>query len=141
MTSAAIVACVLCFSAYIFAQNVQKTHIQHEAETLSIWDWLNSDKANLALSGMAGAAVSAVMEWEGFAKATRRIFVGFMTALYIGPIGMPLFVWASGISGIPEEHMSPAGGFLVGIGGMFIVEFIIKVWKNLRDRGGKNDNV
>jgi hypothetical protein len=53
---------------------------------------------------------------------------------------MPLFAWAAGITNLPEEHMLPAGGFLVGVGGMFIVEFIIKVWKNLRDKGGKNDN-
>jgi hypothetical protein len=107
---------------------------------MSLWEYLQTEKGSLALAGIAGAAVSAVMEWEGIAKASRRVFVGFMAALYIGPLGMPLFAWAAGITNLPEEHMLPAGGFLVGVGGMFIVEFIIKVWKNLRDKGGKNDN-
>jgi len=108
---------------------------------LSVWEYFGTDKWVLGIAGLAGGAASAVMEWEGIAKASRRIFVGFVAALYIGPIGVPMFVWSSGVSGIPSEHVLPAGGFLVGVGGMFIVEFIIKVWKNLRDRGGKHDNV
>jgi hypothetical protein len=107
---------------------------------MSIWEYLNSEKGSLAIAGIAGAAVSAVVEWEGVAKSARRVFVGFMAALYIGPLGMPLFSYAANITSLPEEHMLPAGGFLVGVGGMFIVEFIIKVWKNLRDKGGSNDS-
>lgn len=107
---------------------------------MSLWEFIQSKDWTLAFAGLAGASVSAVMEWEGWMPSARRIFVGFIAAWYLGPIGLPFFVWASNISNLPPEHAISVGGFLVGIGGMSIVEFIIKVWKNLQIKGARNDN-
>ncbi|WP_156379242.1 hypothetical protein [Rhizobium sp. Root149] len=106
---------------------------------MNIFEFLNSEKASLAIAGIAGAAVSAVMEWEGVMPALRRIFVGAVTAWFLGPIGIPLFMWASKVTSLPTEHTLSVGGFLVGIGGMFIVEFIMRVWKIRIRQVGKDD--
>lgn len=106
---------------------------------MNIWELINSEKGSLAIAGLAGAAVSAVMEWEGFLPALRRIFVGATTAWFLGPVGIPLFTWAANVTALPTDHTLSVGGFLVGIGGMFIVEFIMRVWRVRIREAGKND--
>lgn len=93
---------------------------------MTVWEWLQSSKGELAIAGVAGAAVSAITEWEGIWPAARRLVVGAVTAYFLGPAGIPLFGWVFFEVKIPSEHATSVGGFLTGVGGVIIIEIILK---------------
>lgn len=95
---------------------------------MNFWDWLSSRNGELALAGIAGSAVSVAMEWTGVLPAIRKLFVGAVTAYYLGPIGVPMFRWALGAIDIGEQAAS-VGGFIIGVGGVIIVEIILKAFR------------
>jgi hypothetical protein len=98
------------------------------------WDWLASGRGEIALAGFAGAAVSVAMEWRGWGSGARKLFVGFTTAYFTAPIGVPLVQWSLGhVLTISVEHSASAGGFLMGVGGVVIAEIILASWKIRRN--------
>lgn len=107
---------------------------------MSLWDFLSTAKAEIAIAGIAGSAVSVVMEWEGFIPGIRRLFVGAVTAFFLGPVGVPVFSWAFGKIDIPQEHAASVGGFLMGITGVVLVEIILKAAKLKRKEQERNDD-
>lgn len=106
-----------------------------------MWDWFGSDKGQLLIAGIAGAAVSAVMDWTTIRAATRRFIVGATTAYFMGPAGIPVFEWVFGKVNIPVEQSTSVGGFVMGVGGIVIVEIIMKTLRLRRDdlKGRGND--
>ncbi|WP_159953059.1 hypothetical protein [Rhizobium sp. 18065] len=96
---------------------------------MSIWDFLFTAKGEMALAGIAGSAVSVVMEWTGFLSGIRRLFVGAVTAYFLAPVGLPMFKWALGQIDVPVEQSAGVGGFILGIGGVIIVEIILKAFR------------
>lgn len=96
---------------------------------MSLYDWLTSSEGKVALAGIAGSAVSVAMEWTGVLSSVRKLFVGAVTAYYLSPIGMPMFQWALGSVNVPEEQSASVGGFIIGIGGIIIVEIILKAFR------------
>jgi hypothetical protein len=99
---------------------------------VTVWEWLASDKGQMALGGLFGSAVNTVMEWEGIVPGIRRLFVGAVTAYFLGPVGIPLFQWAGGSIALPTDQAASVGGFITGVSGVVIVEIIMKVWKSRR---------
>lgn len=95
----------------------------------SLWEWIASGKGEIALAGMAGSAVSVAMEWSGVVSGVRRLFVGFVTAYYLAPVGIPMFRWVFGQINLPVEQSTSAGGFILGVGGVIIVEIILKAFR------------
>lgn len=101
-----------------------------------------SAKGELASAGAAGAAVSAIMEWSGIGAFIRRMVVGTLTAMFLGPLAVPFLEWAlSGIN-VPRENSASMGGFIIGVSGIVIIEIITKAFKlRLRSmNGGKDDS-
>lgn len=96
---------------------------------MSLWDWVTTSEGKLALAGVAGSAVSVAMEWTGVLSSLRKLFIGAVTAYYLSPLGMPLFQWALGSMSVPEEQSASVGGFIIGIGGIIIVEIILKAFR------------
>lgn len=96
---------------------------------MSFWDWLSASEGKVALAGIAGSAASVAMEWIGAVSSMRKLFVGAVTAYYLSPIGTTLFQWAFGTLSVPEEQSASVGGFIVGIGGIIIVEIILKAFR------------
>jgi hypothetical protein len=96
---------------------------------MSIWEWIASGKGEMALAGIAGSAVSVAMEWSGFMAGIRRLFVGAVTAYFLAPVGLPLFKWVLGQVDVPVEQSAGVGGFILGIGGVIIVEIILKAFR------------
>lgn len=92
-------------------------------------EWITTPKGDLTLAGLAGSAVSVVMEWSGFKAGLRRLFVGAVTAYYMGPVGVPLFQWALGHISIEEGQSSSIGGFIMGVAGVIIVEIMLKAFR------------
>lgn len=101
---------------------------------LSVWDWLSSDKGQLALAGLAGSAVNAVMEWQGARAGVRKLFVGCTTAYFLGPVGVPLFTWAGGAISLPPDQSSSVGAFLMGVSGVVVIEIIMRVWQSRKEQ-------
>lgn len=96
---------------------------------MTMWEWLTSTKGELALAGIAGSAVSVVMEWSGVVSGIRRLFVGGVAAYFMAPIGIPMFQWSLGQIEVPKEQAASVGGFIIGIGGVIIVEIILKAFR------------
>lgn len=103
---------------------------------VSLWEWFSTDKGQLALAGLAGSAVNAVMEWEGVLPGIRKLFVGATAAYFLGPIGVPLFTWAGNSLNLPTDQASSVGGFLMGVSGVVVVEIIMRVWKSRKEQLG-----
>jgi hypothetical protein len=107
---------------------------------MSFWEYLLSGKAEAALAGIAGSAVSVAMEWTGFKSGIRRLFVGAVTAYFLAPVGLPLFKWGLGHIDVPPEQSVGVGGFILGIGGVIIVEIILKAFRIKRAELGSDRN-
>ncbi len=96
---------------------------------MSFWDYISVDDIKTALAGVAGSAVSVAMEWNGVGSGARRLFVGAVAAYFLAPIGIPMFQWALGHLEVPGEQSASVGGFIIGIGGVIIVEIILKAFR------------
>ncbi|KIP99068.1 hypothetical protein RU07_20535 [Agrobacterium tumefaciens] len=96
---------------------------------MTFWEWLSSSEGKVALAGIAGSAVSVAMEWTGPWASLRKFFVGGVAAYYLSPLGTIFFQWAFGKLSVPEEQSASVGGFIVGIGGIIIVEIILKAFR------------
>ena len=100
---------------------------------MSIIEWFQTAKGELLAAGLAGSSVAAVMEWEGILPAIRRLAVGVTTSFYLGPVGIPLFSWVFGKASIPIEQSTTVSGFIIGVGGVVIIEIILKAFRFRRD--------
>ncbi len=107
---------------------------------MTFYEWMTSARGELTLAALAGSAVSAVFEWEGILPGIRRIFVGTVTAYFLGPVSIPLFQWVFGKIDVPPESASSVGGFFVGVVGMIIIEVMLKVMRHKRDELTKDQN-
>lgn len=96
---------------------------------MTLWEWIASGKGEMALAGAAGSAVSVVMEWTGILSGIRRFVVGTVTAFFMAPVGLPVFQWSLGHIDVPVEQAAGVGGFVLGIGGVIIVEIILKAFR------------
>lgn len=96
---------------------------------MSIFEWFWSGKGEIALAGIAGSAVSVAMEWTGFWSGLRRLVVGALTAYFLAPVGLPIFRLVLGQIDVPVEQSAGVGGFILGIGGVIIVEIILKAFR------------
>lgn len=96
---------------------------------MTFWEWLETTRGEIAVAGVAGAAVSAVMEWEGFIPSARRFFVGSVCAFFLGPAGVPMISWLFPKINIPPEHAASVGGFFMGVGGIVVIEVFLSVLK------------
>ncbi|PLK69879.1 hypothetical protein C0V73_15700 [Rhizobium sp. TH135] len=80
------------------------------------------------------------MERTGIKSGIRRLFVGAVTAYFLALVGLPIFRWVLGQVDVPVEQSAGVGGFILGIGGVIIVEIILKAFRIKRAelKDGKN---
>lgn len=88
----------------------------------------------LALAGFLGSVVSAVFDWKGWLPTARKITVGSICALYIGPAAAPV---AAKIA--PSVNALTLSGFVVGLCGLLIVEIILETIKHRFTPKGDDD--
>lgn len=100
---------------------------------MSVWQsfssWMQTATGELATAGLAGAAVSAAMEWSGFLPAVRKIIVGTLCALYLSPLAIPLLSLVLGGLNVPPEKTAGMSGFLMGVLGIVVIEILLKVFR------------
>lgn len=107
---------------------------------MSISEWLSSPTGQLGIAGLVGSAVAAAMEWGGIVSASRRLFVGTASAVFLGPLAIPLLEWALGGINVPQDNAAGMGGFLMGVVGIVFIEIVMKAFNIKRDQmnGGGN---
>jgi ammonia channel protein AmtB len=103
----------------------------------SIIGWFTSDDGARAIAGLAGASVSAALEWHGLMPATRKVFIGTLSAYYLGPIASPVFEWA--MSGLKVNPGVGVSGFLMGLVGITVAEIVVKAFRLKRDQLGGSE--
>lgn len=104
-----------------------------EALFRSDWDTLmRSDRFEVAIAGVVGSAVHVAMEWQGWPSGVRRLFVGFAAALFMSPVGVPLFKSAFSMVAIPPDQAAGFGGFVTGVAGVIILEIFLNFLKLMR---------
>ena len=103
---------------------------------MTLWDWISGDEGARAIAGFAGASVSAALEWNGLWPATRRVFIGFLAAWYLGPLATPMLSWALGGLSIGENSPATASGFLMGVVGITAIEIVVRAFRLRRDELG-----
>lgn len=119
---------------------------------MSVWQsisaWLETASGELATAGLAGAAVSAAMEWTGFLPAVRKIVVGTLCAMYLSPLAIPLLSIVLGAIDVPLEKTAGTSGFLMGVLGIVVIEILFKAFRLHRNYkitashgGGGNEEV
>jgi hypothetical protein len=109
-------------------------------KTPSFWEWIFSHSGQVMLAGLAGAAVNAILEWGGVLSALRKLVIGFLCSIYLGPLGLPILEWSFSKAAIPTEQAPLAAGFTMGLCGLFVVEVIYRTVKARRDAvQGGND--
>ncbi len=91
--------------------------------------WLKSVAGAAAIAGAAGGAVRAMTLKESMGQSAVSVLVGFMAASYLSkPIAEGF------MTGFDRESV----GFLVGIGGIAIVGFILDLIRKYRaEKAGK----
>lgn len=104
---------------------------------MAFWDWLNSDDGARAVAGIAGASVSAALEWAGIFPTARKVFIGSLSAYYLGPVGVPIVSWA--MAGMKLDPAPTVSGFLMGLVGITIVEIFIRAFRLKRDEIGRRE--
>lgn len=95
-------------------------------ETLkSLWDAISTE----AIAGISGAVAISLVEWHGWVRFARQVVVGGICAVYMSDLSVPLLEFF--LSGLKVgSHKAPElGGFIMGMAGMVIVEFFIKLFK------------
>ena len=101
---------------------------------MNIMDWLSSPSGQLGIAGLVGSAVAAAMEWGGFVSASRRLFVGTASAVFLGPLAIPMLEKLLGGISVPKDNAAGMGGFLMGVGGIIMIEIVMKAFKIRRDK-------
>jgi hypothetical protein len=95
----------------------------------SILGWLGGKSGQVAIAGLAGAATHAVFEWQGWASFTKKLTIGSTSAYFLSPIGVPALQYAFGKIDIPPDNVASVGGYITGLGGLFIVEILLAYFK------------
>lgn len=88
---------------------------------------LQSDYASLGLAGISGAIAAAIADWRGWAQLLRKAVVGAICAVYISPLAVPMLQFFLPGIGVPEDRAPELGGFLMGMLGIVLVEFLLHV--------------
>lgn len=104
--------------------------------------WLETNSGQIAVAGLAGSAVSAAMEWTGVWPALRKIFVGVISAIYLSPIAVPILAPVLGAINVPKTNADSLSGYLMGVGGIIVMEIFLKAFRLRRDgvlKGGGHE--
>lgn len=107
---------------------------------MTIMEWLLPFKSELATAGLAGSIVTAVMGWDGPLALFRVMTVGTLSAIYLGPLGVPLLELVLGGINVPKENAASVGGFILGIAGVSIIEIITTAFRVKLNQVGKDSN-
>lgn len=101
------------------------------------WSVIFTATAQAAIAGALGGAVRWMTLREDWRQGLVSIFVGAVCAVYLGPLattGMDTILGQVIEDPIARQNL---GTFMVGIGGVGVVGFVMDFWKNRREAMNK----
>jgi len=96
------------------------------------WQWLISDKGQLALAGALGGVVRWLSLREDWRSGLTSLTVGAICAVYLGPVAIPFIEPIVGKIVVDAASRAGLSGFIIGIGGIAVAGFVIDIWKARR---------
>ncbi len=86
---------------------------------------------------IAGACGGVVRTLSGENRTIRRllsdVFIGAILAVYLGPFASKMLEPVFGVISLAPDQQERLGGFLMGVGGMVVVEIISSAWKRRKE--------
>lgn len=99
---------------------------------VTVWEWLTSDKGQLAAAGAAGGLVRWLTLQEKLRNGLVSVAVGCLCSLYLGPAGTPMIEPVVGKLATDPNSAMGVSGFLIGVGGMAVAGFVLDLWQMRR---------
>ena len=91
---------------------------------------IKSDYMTLGAAGVAGAIVSAVAEWRGWASLLQKVVVGGISAMYLSDLMIPILaVLLRGLT-VSTDRADELSAFLVGMMGIVMFEFLTHLFRS-----------
>lgn len=98
-------------------------------EAVTPLEWI-ADKMPLAVAGgLGGLSRSLSAKRWSLREFFANITVGGIASVYFGPVGTAVLTPVISFAVDDPIKREALGGFLVGIGGITIVQFIVTVWR------------
>lgn len=103
---------------------------------MSWWQDILAGKEPVIIAGAAGGFVRWVTLRERFLDGVASVAVGAVCALYLSPLAEPIVQSAFGTLSITAEQRSGFGGFVIGLGGVWLAGIIIDAVRSFRRKEG-----
>lgn len=102
--------------------------------------WLRSDWPQAAIAGALGGVVRWMTLREHWTDGLISVVVGAICAVYLSPLAYPIIDVV--LRNIVADMAARASisAFMVGIGGIGVVGFVMDLWRAQRKRGRKTDD-
>lgn len=96
---------------------------------LRIMEIAATDHGQAMVAGVCGAIVRVVTLRERKYQAIGSIVVGLISAVYLGPLALPMLESVLGALRVAPQSAGPLSGFLVGLGGITFAQAILRVFQ------------
>lgn len=104
------------------------------------FDWLSSTPGQVFLAGLIGGILRWLHTEKTWKGGVASILSGLASAWYLGPTTAVLLADRFGVE--PDNARLVAGvSFVVGVGGISLVAFIISVFRGINTRAGAQKGV
>lgn len=95
----------------------------------NFYEWLWGESGVLLRAGVAGSAVSVVMEWNGWNSAIRKFIIGAISSYYLSPLAIPLISHVLGFISVPDRNAPSLSGFIMGVVGVIVIESFLNAFR------------
>jgi len=102
--------------------------------------WLLGDKPQIAIAGALGGMVRWMTLRDNWRDGLIAIAVGAICAVYLSPLAYPIIDVVLRNIIVDAQARTLLSGFMVGIGGIGVVGFVMDLWKARRKKGVKFDD-
>lgn len=101
--------------------------------------WLLGDKGQIAIAGVLGGLVRWLALRENWRDGLVSIAVGGICSVYLGPLAYPIINPVLSNIVVDPVARSNLAGFVVGIGGIGVVGFVMDLWRERRKQRQEKD--
>lgn len=100
-----------------------------------LWEWAHTDLGATAIAGALGGLVRWVTLRESVREGAAALLVGAVCAIYVAPLAVPILAPALGVLNLKPDQVDRLSPFLVGLGGVGTVGFIMDAMRARRSIG------
>jgi len=102
-------------------------------------EWLLGDTGRAAIAGAAGGLVRFLTLKPSPIDGAISITVGSISAIYLGPLALPMLEYAGlGKIVVEEVNRGAFAGFVIGLGGIGVASFVIDLLARVKQLKSKD---